>query len=583
MQKLKAALAEIWRIGVPYFKSEHRWFALGLLGAIIALRLFNVWLDVQYNQWNNDFYTALQGKDWPTFAHQLFVVFSWIAALSILTSVYQYYLAQWLQIRWREWMTRRYIGHWMASGTHYRMRLAGNPADNPDQRIAEDTNLFADSFLSVSVALLGQIVTLVSFLFILWRLSSNTPLIIGDLTLNIPGYLVWAALVYAVVGTALTHWIGKPLVALNFQQQRFEADFRFSLVRLRENAEEVALLHGEPAERAGLARRFGHVIDNWFAIMRRQKKLIFLTAGYGQIAIIFPFVVVGPAYFFTDMQLGQLMQIGQAFGMVQTALSFFVTAYATLAAWKAVTDRLAGFERTLGAAEAQATAGPALEERGDATGLAIENLTVGLPDGRTVATVPPTVIGRGERVLVTGASGTGKTSLFRALSGAWPFGTGKVVRPAGARLMILPQRAYLPIGSLRAALAYPNEAATIAPEAAADALAAVGLGSLVPDLETEHHWQNRLSGGEQQRVALARALLAAPDLLLLDEATSALDEAAEAGVYRAIAARLPQTTLVSIGHRASLAALHDRFFRLERGMDGTSTLVAAPAPEPAAG
>lgn len=578
LKALWRVLQTIGRLAVPYFRSEEKWFALGMLGLVIGLQLFGVWLDVRFNGWNNDFYNALQQKDWPAFAYQMFVVFSWIAGLSILSGVYQTYLSQWLRIRWRKWMTDRYLRSWMGNGTHYRMRLSGNPADNPDQRIAEDTQRFVDGTLSIGVAMLGQIVTLVSFIVILWNMSASNPIVLFGQSYVIPGYLVWTALIYAIVGTILAHLVGKPLVKLNFDQQRFEADFRFALVRDRENGEEIALLKGEPAERSQLGNRFSRVVGNFYELMTRQKWLNFFQSGYTQIAIIFPYIVVSPLYFSGTIELGGLMATASAFGMVRGALSFFVTAYDTLADWKAVVDRLDGFEGVLGKAVADETAGPSLAADGHGRNLAIENLVVRLPDGREIVEVSSLAVAPRERVLVTGPSGSGKTSLFRALGGIWPFGDGAVHIPAGAELLILPQNAYMPLGSIRSALAYPREPEAISNEQARDVLGAVGLARLTPNLDEEANWGNRLSGGEQQRIAIARALLARPDWLLLDEATSALDESAEASVYGLIQERLPDTTVISIGHRSSLTHLHDRFLKLVARKDGGGHLLVEDAP-----
>ncbi|HWJ75356.1 MAG TPA: ABC transporter ATP-binding protein/permease [Kaistia sp.] len=583
LSAIRDAFRTIARLAVPYFKSEQKWFALGMLGIVIGLQLFGVWLDVRFNKWNNDFYNSLQNKNWDAFAYQLFFVFSWIAALSILSGVYQTYMSQWLRIRWREWMVGRYLSRWMGGARHYRMRLSENAADNPDQRIAEDTQQFVDGTLSIGVAMLGQIVTLVSFIFILWGLSSDKPLVLFGQSYYIPGYLVWTSLAYAIVGTFFAHWIGKPLVHLNFMQQRYEADFRFALVRDRENGEEIALLQGEPAERAQLGGRFQNVVGNFFQLMLRQKWLNFFQSGYGQIAIIFPFFVLSPLYFAGTVDLGGLMQTASAFGTVRAAFSFFVTAYDTLANWKAVVDRLDGFDRSLVTVEAEAELGPKLATDNRAASLAIENLVVRLPDGRPVVEVPELTLQPRESVLVTGPSGSGKTSLFRALGGIWPFGGGGVHIPEDADLLILPQNAYMPLGTLRAALAYPREPEAISDSDVSEVLGAVGLARLAAEIDEPANWGNRLSGGEQQRIAIARALLAKPDWLLLDEATSALDEAGEADIYKLIADRLPETTVVSIGHRSSLVPLHQRFLRLTGAEGGMHRLVedATPAPVPA--
>jgi vitamin B12/bleomycin/antimicrobial peptide transport system ATP-binding/permease protein len=455
MANLKKTFKDFAGIAIPYYQSEDRWAGRVLLSAVIGLQLFQVWLNVQFNAWYNTFYTSLQNKDWDTFIWQI-GVFSLLAAFFIVSAVYQLYLQQWLQIRWRNWLTQRYLGRWLGQGTHYRMRLKGDQADNPDQRIADDIREFVDGTLTIGIALLGSIVTLVSFIVILWNLSATTPLMIGSKAFEIPGYLVWAALIYAILGTWVTHLVGRPLIKLDFDQQHYEADFRFSLVRLRENAEEVTLLAGEEAEEARLRDRFGSVIRNWYEIMRRRKRLTFLTAGYSQVAIIFPFIVVSPVYFFGSMTLGGLMQIASAFGQVQGALSFFVTAYTAIANWKAVLNRLTGFEASIAWAQSLDRTAPRLEFLSDGgNALIVEELAVRLPDGQEIVRLAEFSIEPGERVLVTGASGAGKTTLFRTLGGVWPFGSGSIRVPQGASVLVLPQRSYMPLGTLRGALAYP--------------------------------------------------------------------------------------------------------------------------------
>jgi putative ATP-binding cassette transporter len=575
MANFRSSARNFTRIATPYFRGDDRWPGRILLVSVIALQLFQVWLNVKFNSWYNTFYNALQNKDWNVFIYQL-GVFSILAAAFIVTAVYQLYLQQWLQIRWRRWLTKRYLGRWLEQGTHYRMRLKGDQADNPDQRIADDIRQFISSSLDIGIALLGSIVTLVSFVVILWNLSAATPLMIGSKSFEVPGYLVWAALIYAIIGTWVTHLVGRPLVKLNFDQQRYEADFRFSLVRLRENAEQVTLLSGEEAEEGRLRDRFANVVRNWYGIMQRTKRLTFLTAGYNQVAIIFPFLVVSPVYFFGAMTLGGLMQVASAFGQVQSSLSFFVTAYTNIADWKAVLDRLAGFEASIDWARGLDQTAPRVElisDGGDA--LHVEDLAVCVPSGQEIVRVNDLSIELGERVLVTGPSGSGKTSLFRALGGVWPFGEGSIRIPKGANLLVLPQRPYLPLGTLRGALAYPGPENSFTPKEIDEVIDAVGLSDLRDELDVTAYWADKLSGGEQQRLSIARALLQKPDWLFLDEATSALDEPAESELYRLLLTRLPNAAIVSIGHRSSLIQFHDRFFELSPEASGRHSLAEA--------
>jgi len=565
---------EFTRIAVPYFRSEDGRAGRILLVAVIALQLFQVWLNVRFNSWYKAFYDALQNKDWDTFIWQL-GVFSVLAAFFIVSAVYQIYLQQWLQIRWRRWLTTKYLGRWLGGGIHYRMRLKGDSADNPDQRIADDIKQFINNTLDIGISLLGSIVTLISFVVILWNLSASTPLVIGSQSFNIPGYLVWAALIYATLGTWVTHLVGKPLIKLNFDQQHYEADFRFSLVRLRENAEEVTLLSGERAEKERLLDRFGRVVGNWYGIMQRTKRLTFLTAGYSQVAVIFPFIVVSPLYFAGSMMLGGLMQIASAFGQVQGALSFFVKAYSDIADWKAVLNRLAGFDASMDWAKGLDSEAPRVQLVSDGgTAMAADELTVSLPTGEEIVHASGLAIGPAERVLVTGPSGSGKTSLFRALGGVWPFGAGTIRIPQGAKLLVLPQKPYLPLGTLRGALAYPGPDDAFTPDEIDEVLDATGLSHLRAALDETAYWADRLSMGEQQRLSIARALLQKPDWLFLDEATAALDEPAEGMLYRLLLERLPDAAIVSIGHRSSLVVFHERFLALKPDGKGRHRLTA---------
>jgi putative ATP-binding cassette transporter len=572
-------LATVWRIASPYFRSEDRGRGLVLLAAVIAIELSIVGLTVLLNQWNNVFYNALQDRDWNAFVYQL-GYFCVLAAAFILLAVYQLYLNQWLEIRWRRWLTASYLDHWLAGANHYRMQLLGDAADNPDQRIADDIRMFIELTLNIGLQLLNSCVTLFSFMIILWSLSAAAPLHLFGVSLNIPGYLLWSALIYAVIGTALTHLIGRALIALNFQQQRYEADFRFNLVRVRENSEQIALLEGEGAERDRLLLRFGNVVANWFAIMTRQKKLTFFTAGYSQASVVFPFIMVSPAYFANVIQLGGLMQTANAFGQVQNALSVFVNIYRSLAEWRAVIERLSGFDQSVAAARAVATAPPVIDLRPGETGAIIfKDLAVRLPDGVPLVNANDISIRPGERVLITGPSGAGKSTLFRVVGGVWPFGSGTIVVPKDARVMILPQRPYFPIAPLAAAVAYPAEPDRFDAAHVAKLIAAVGLENLASRIEEEAHWNRMLSPGEQQRLGIARAILHAPDYLFLDEATASLDEVAEAALYRLLEQRLAAATIVSIGHRSTLTAFHHRQMALVR--EGTRFWLREGSPAPA--
>jgi putative ATP-binding cassette transporter len=563
VKNISATLATVWRIAGPYFRSEDRWAGRGLLAAVVVMELMLVAINVLLNQWQNRFYSALQDYNLDGFVREVWV-FLGLAFAYIGLAVYKLYLNQWLQIRWRRWLTRHYLGEWLDGATHYRMQLKGDAADNPDQRITDDVKNFVEQTLTYGLQLLSSIVTLASFIVILWGLSNKAPLHIWGTDLVVPGFLVWCALAYAVLGTALTHWIGAPLINLYFQQQRFEADFRFNLVRVRENSEQIALLKGEDAERGHLLRRFGTVITNWYAIMSRTKRLTMFTASYQQAAVIFPYVVVAPAFFAKRIQLGDMMQTGSAFGQVQDALSFFVSTYRSLAEWRAILARLDGFEMSVSSAAHIADQQPTIgvTPAGAGKTIALEHLLVELPNGAPLVTADGFAIQPSERVLVTGPSGSGKSTLFRAIAGIWPFGTGTIAIPEKSRLMMLPQRPYFPIGPLGDAVIYPAEHGAIAPEKIRDALLAVGLPRLAGRLDEDDHWNRTLSLGEQQRLGVARALLHAPDYLFLDEATASLDEPSEAALYRLLEERLPAATIVSIGHRSTLDALHSRNVRM---------------------
>ena len=572
MTRLRELLHDAWTLIRPYWFSEDRWAGRGLLAVVVGLNLFIVFINVLLSKWYNLFYNSLQDKDVGAF-WSLIGRFSWLAALYMVAAVYQIYLNQMLQIRWRRWLTDRYLGAWLKDGAYYRMQLTATETDNPDQRISEDLRLFVTGALSLSIGGLRAVVTLFSFLGILWGLSGSATLPSWAGGLTIPGYMVWAALLYAIAGTWLTNWIGQPLVRLNFDQQRYEADFRFSLVRLRENTEGVALYRGEADELRGFRERFSGVVRNWWGIMRRTKRLTWFTAGYSQAAVIFPFMVQAPRYFRGELPLGGLMQTAQAFGQVQDSLSFIVTSYTDIAEWRAVILRLLGFERTLARVQAEADVEGVHREPGAAPGLAIDRVDLNLPGGRPLLEGVSLAIHPGDTALITGPSGGGKSTLFRAIAGIWPFGRGAIRLPREGRALFLPQKPYLPIGTLREVVSYPTASGVIDDTGLREVLDAVGLPGLTSHLDNHAHWALSLSPGEQQRIAFARALVQKPEWLFLDEATSALDEETEARLYALLRSRLPGTTVVSVGHRSSLRAFHERRLVVTRNGAEPGTVV----------
>ncbi len=557
----KRSFRTFWHLFRGYWNSEHKWRARGLLAFVIGLNFASVYLLVRINSWYNEFYNALQqyaqGSFWPLVGE-----FTALAFLYIIIAVYAIYLRQMLQIRWRTWMTDRYLAGWMQHQVYYRLQVLGSDTDNPDQRISEDINQFVSLTLQLLLGFLKQLTTLGAFGVVLWNLSGAFTVPLGSHEFVIYGYMFWFSLVYSVLGTVGAHLVGRRLIGLNFDQQRYEADFRFNMMRVRENSESVAFYRGEDAENVGFKERFARVISNYWQLMRQTKLLNFYVNGYAQLAIIVPLVLAAPRYFGGEMALGGLMQTVSAFGRVQDALSYFVESYDTIAQLAAVIRRLSTFTEHM--EQAQALEDGVAHEQSAAGGesaLALSGLDVALPDGRQLMQDCTVTLPAGSRVLVTGASGAGKSTLLRTLAGIWPYGSGQVTIGQGSRALFLPQRPYLPLGSLRRALAYPRTVAGTDEKLAA-ALRDVGLERLVGDLDRIDDWSRILSLGEQQRLAFARVLLVKPQWVFLDEATSALDEPREQEMYELLKKRLPGLSIVSVGHRSTLFAQHEEELHL---------------------
>ncbi|KVN65517.1 ABC transporter ATP-binding protein/permease [Burkholderia ubonensis] len=560
-----------WSLIKPYWVSSEWKVAWGLLVTIVVINLCVVWINVKLNQWNAQFYNALQAKNVHDFPG-LLMQFSALAFGFIILAVYGRYLRQMLGFRWRQWLTDRFLNEWLGDRAFYRIER-DRLADNPDQRITDDLQSFATTTLSLSLDLLSTIVTLVSFITILWSLAGALTFTLGGTPIAIPGYMVWAAALYAVVGSLIIQKVGHPLVSINYQQQRVEADFRFGLIRVRENAEQIAFYDGEDTENGNARNLFMRIRDNWWRVMKYTKRLTFVLSFYGQIAIIFPLVVAAPRYFAGAFSFGVLMQISSAFNTVSDSFSWFINSYSTLVEWRATVNRLREFKRVMRASHLKESVSPATEHGGinlhyvDSERLSTSSLKLALPNGNALADIGSVTIEPGSRWLVIGKSGSGKSTFMRALAGLWPFGDGAIDAPVSARMMFVPQTSYLPIGTLKAALTYPATADTYSDDACRDALRACRLEEYVDRLDETAHWTRVLSPGEQQRLAGARVLLHKPDFLFLDEATSALDADNEARLYHLFNERLPQAAIVSIAHRESLAAYHGGTINVERVSD----------------
>lgn len=552
---------DVWYLTKSYWQSEEKKKAFFLLGCIIALTLGVVYMLVLLNQWNNSFYSALQNYDAKKIFDEL-IHFSWLAAIYILLAVYSYYLQQTLILNWRRWLTTRFIDIWLQNKTYYNLQMFGKDTDNPDQRISEDVRQFVEMTLSFGIGILKAFCTFASFVVILYNLSGSLSFTFMGKTWTINGYMLWASLLYSVIGTYITHIVGRKLVKINFIQQKYEADFRFSMIRLRESAESVAFYRGEAQEGSVFKQRFKMLLDNFWKLVNKQKQLVFLNSGYSQIAIIFPFVVAMNRYLTKEVTLGGLMQVASAFGRVQDSLSYFVDMYSSIAQWQAVVMRLTCFGHHMHDVYQQAERFH-VERFAAADVVEVDNMQINLPDGKPLLENISFTLHPGHNVLIKGVSGSGKSTLLRAISGIWPFVDGKIFLPERDKLMFIPQKSYLPLGTLRAALNYPGNK-PIDDTELIYLMDLCQIGYLKDKLDLEADWSHVLSVGEQQRLAFVRAHIQQPQWLFLDEATSALDEDTEANMYSLLQERLQQTTVVSVGHRSTLNKYHELVLRLNK-------------------
>jgi len=581
MDKIVLALRTFLRLALPYFRSEERWTARLLLLAVIGAELALVYVAVAAVNWNARFFNALEQRDWDAF-HAELIFFGFIVLAAIGAGAAQYYFGQTLQIRWRRWLTANYVSVWMAKGRHYRVRVVAPEVDNIHLRIASDVYLFIQRTHEIATGLLGSIVALASFAYILWGLSAATP-VPGLSGGTIPGWLIWAALLYAGLGTLIAHLIGWRLIPLNFNQQRFESDFRFAIVRAADHSEPIALMQGEPVERADLYHRFTNLVTNWTRLVATQTRLVGFVAGYGQASTVVPVLMTAPAYLVGAIPLGSLMQAALAFNRVEGAFAFCISSYPKIAEWKAMVDRLAGFEDAMVMVdESRAETKGTIVVRRDSDGdVRLTGLTIRLPDGSEISGLPAMALRRGERLMITGPSGSGKSTLFRALAGLWPAGAGRADFPKDSEVLVMPQRPYFPLGTLRTAVAYPRPDDTVPETEIVSALETVGLSHLVNRLDEEADWSVLLSGGEQQRVGIARALIRKPAVLLFDEPVAALSDVSGRELYKILLDKLPGAVVLTIDRREVLREYHPKAVELSRDEAGAVRPSAALATLPA--
>ena len=575
-RKTRIHLGKVWTLSLPYFRSDERWSARFLLLACVALNLGLVYVLVLLNEWNRVFYDALQNRDEVVFWEQI-KVFCMLAGAFIVVAVYRFYLTQLLEIRWRAWMTRDFLNRWTTHQIFYQIELRQshglgdglNGTDNPDQRMQEDIKMFTEQTVGLSMGLLDALVTLGSFIGILWLMSGGFSFVFQGDEYTLPGFMVWMALLYAVGGSVIGHFLGRRMAPLNFAQQRLEADFRHHLIRVREYSEAIAMDRGAAYENQSLQKRFVQVVTNFKQLLAVQKRFTWFSSGYGQAAVVFPILVAAPRYFAGTIQLGELMQISSAFGRVQDALSWIISNYSNLAAWTATTHRLSVFSVQMETLRAIsfAVVQPLDADSPSATELKTSALTITLPDRTVLLDDVVLQVRPGDSVLIRGPSGSGKSTLLRVLAGIWPY-----VRGWDAKHQPLPiSQAVVPEGTLRHALSYPSADNDYSDEQLKQALEHALLPQLCSQLDVAGQWNQQLSGGEAQRLAMARVFLKQPSWVFADEATSALDEVTEKVIYERLLQMVMRQggALVSVAHRPSVAAYHQRLWQLVNVNEGS--------------
>ncbi len=549
---------DLWELIKAYWQSRHKWLAWLYTAIVLTLTIFMVGFDVAFNYWYNYFYNALQEYDMRASIHLLFIFFA-MAFGYIVVAVYRYYLSQRFALGWRKWLTEQLMQRWMQKKGYYYLETFDVKTDNPDQRLQEDVNGIVTNTISLVVGLVSAITTFPAFVYILWTLSGVLTIPLGSFgVIHIHGYLVWVSILYNLIGTFITFKIGFPLVSLNFQQQQREATFRFSAIDLRSHAEQVALYRGEEHQKSILNFHFKRVLENWYQIILRQKLLLWFTGGFNQLAVLLPLLVALPNYFGKVFLLGGLMQSIRAFSSVQDSLSYLVNAYTSIADWRATGSRLTTFVDHLTEAENKAEAMHQLKETTQPeNNIVVNNLIIRTPDNHVLLGTIDEKFIHGHHYVIKGESGIGKSTFIRAIAGIWPYTSGEVIFPENRQIMYLPQQPYMPIGTLAEAILFPDKTDPEMEKQLKTVLAECHLEDFIPRLNESAHWTEQLSPGEQQRIAFARVLLHKPDWVFLDESTSMLDTGNESHLYHLLKSRLPNCSIISVGHHASVDQFHE--------------------------